>query len=488
MRTNKCPLCDDRFDELEDLYNHLEEEHIESIPKNFTPAQYVYYIKTGKEHGSCVIDGKPTRWNEVSGKYNRFCDNPKCKETYKEEFRKRMIGKYGKMHLLDEPEQQKKMLANRKISGMYEWSDGSNIKKQYTGTYEQDFLRFLDILMNWDPEDILCPSPHTYYYEYEGEKKFYIPDVFIASINTEVEIKDGGDNPNMHHKIQEVDKVKEKLKDEVLMSQKSFNYIKITNKNYEPFFELLFKLKKQFIENGEKNIQPIFVVKESVIANIDNKEEITNINESASSILSNIISNHHNYLKVISTFNDMKPQMLDTVKNIKSLDDAKKLRHDADNIKKYINNLKKSEPRLKDACEEHIEWINRVYLIAILEKEQVLSKEQFMNKKINKSLEESVNEIVEEAKNIVNSFVRETNNNFMAGILNGGSALNEYHNDMIEFINKYKDSKFVLEKYEQSLAGEKAMCDNSKDTAKGGQDHIDYINQKALPLLNNYLK
>jgi len=48
-------------------------------------------------------------------------------------FKKRMIGKYGKPYLTNDPEQQKKMLANRKISGVYQWSDGSGALP-YTGT------------------------------------------------------------------------------------------------------------------------------------------------------------------------------------------------------------------------------------------------------------------------------------------------------------------------------------------------------------------
>jgi hypothetical protein len=166
-----------------------------------------------------------------------FCENPKCVEDYKKMFKNRMIGKYGKTTLLDDPEHQRKMLANRKISGNYTWSDGG--VKSYTGSYELDFLRFLDVFMNFKSSDIITPSPHTYYYEYEKVKKFYIPDIFIPSLHLEIEIKDGGDNENMHHKIQAVDKVKEKLKDEVMASQKQVKYIKVVNKQYGDFLEYL---------------------------------------------------------------------------------------------------------------------------------------------------------------------------------------------------------------------------------------------------------
>ena len=266
----KCDLCDEKFNEKEDLIDHIEEEHSDSIPKNYTAAQYYYVLKTGRVHGSCVMCKMETRWNEATGKYHRFCDMPACKEKYKKEFRKRMIGKYGRIHLLDDPEQQKKMLANRSISGKYKWSDGAEIP--YTGSYEEDFLRFLDVFMNFDSSDIMAPSPHVYYYIYEGQEKFYIPDFFIPSLNLEIEIKDGGDNPNNHHKIQGVDKVKEKLKDDVMTSQTSFHYIKLTNKIYEPFFAFLAELKKRFNEQGE-NMKPIFILDESDYTNTDVKGE-----------------------------------------------------------------------------------------------------------------------------------------------------------------------------------------------------------------------
>ena len=186
----KCPLCGNAYKEIEDLYLHMEKAHSDMIPEDYTASQYLYQLKTGKTHGNCVMCKKPTRWNEKTHKYHRFCDNPKCKEEYREIFKERMIGKHGKVTLLDDPEQQKKMLANRKISGTYTMN-GKELG--YTGSYELDFLKMLDILLDWDENDIMSPSPHTYWYEYEGVRRFYIPDFYIPSLNLEVEIKDGGD-------------------------------------------------------------------------------------------------------------------------------------------------------------------------------------------------------------------------------------------------------------------------------------------------------
>lgn len=243
----KCTDCVDKFKELEDLYEHIEEDHESKIPSEYTVPQYYYYRKTGKVCGRCVICKKPTEWNKSTNKYHRFCKNPKCKNEYREEFKKRMIKSHGKIHLLNDPEHQKKMLANRKISGTYIWSDGTEFT--YTGSYELDFLKFLDLTMGFESSDVLFPSPHVYTYTYEGEEKFYMPDGFIMSLNTEIEIKE---SDNTHPKIQAVDKVKEKLKDDVLTSQKSFNYIKLVDKNNIDFLKFLDKLKIEFEKNPKK--------------------------------------------------------------------------------------------------------------------------------------------------------------------------------------------------------------------------------------------
>ena len=258
----KCQICGKKYTELSSLYNHIESIHREMIPKDMSVQQYYYYMKTGKTNGNCVMCKHPTTWNEKTNKYNRFCSNPKCKEEYSKIMKSRMIAKYGKAHLLNDPNKQREMLANRSISGVYEWRDGKT-ETTYTGSYELDFLKTMDDFFEWDPSDIMMPSPHTYTYKYEGEDKFYIPDVFIPSLNLEIEIKDGGDNPNNHHKIQAVDKEKEKLKDEVLMTQKNFHYVKLTNKNFTNFFDFMKEYKKGFEKFGDENKIPrIFKVED----------------------------------------------------------------------------------------------------------------------------------------------------------------------------------------------------------------------------------
>jgi calcineurin-like phosphoesterase family protein/uncharacterized C2H2 Zn-finger protein len=262
MKTFKCPHCSKKYVEKESLYSHIEKAHPNAIPEGTSVAQHYFNIKNKKTHGSCVICGGETKWDEATERYERF-DKEICRETYREEFKKRMIDKYGKTHLLDSPDQQKKMLQNRSISGVYTWSDGKT-KTSFTGSYEEDFLKFLDLFLYFNPTDVMAPAPQVFYYNDEdGTKRFYIPDFYIPSINTLVEVKDGGDNPNNHHNRQEIDARKEKIKDDIMRNQKQYNYVKVTDKNYSIFLNFLMNLKNHYADAEKQESFPIISIEES---------------------------------------------------------------------------------------------------------------------------------------------------------------------------------------------------------------------------------
>lgn len=113
---------------------------------------------------------------------------------------------------------------------------------RYGSSYELHFLEMLDNFLNFSPYDIFGPSPHTYYYTYQKERKMYIPDFYIPSLNLEIEIKQ---STNKHPKIVNVDNVKDKLKDEMMKNNKGIRYIKIWDKDYSEFFALLMELKEK---------------------------------------------------------------------------------------------------------------------------------------------------------------------------------------------------------------------------------------------------
>ena len=241
VKNYKCPDCGAKYKSLQTWGNHVSTVHPELIPSGWSYARYFYYVLTGKSHGTCVECKKDTDWNESTQKYERFCKDPVCKEKYRESFKSRMIATHGRVHLLDNPDQQRKMLAGRKISGLYTFKNGTQI--QYVGSYEKDFLYMLDRFLKFNPNDIMMPSPHTYEYNYKNPndienegKHFFIPDAYIPSLNLEIEIKQ---NTNTHPKLLKIDKVKELQKDELMRSIPDVNYIKIVEKEYSEFFKLI---------------------------------------------------------------------------------------------------------------------------------------------------------------------------------------------------------------------------------------------------------
>lgn len=255
VKVYKCPNCGAKYKSLQTWGNHITNVHPELIPSGWSYARYFYYVLTGKNKGTCIVCKNDTDWNETTQKYERFCKNPECKEKYREMFKNRMMKKYGKVHLLDDPEQQRKMLAGRKISGSYTFQNGKQIG--YVGSYEKHFLMMLDRFLHFNPDGIMMPSPHTYEYDYKNEndaenegKHFFIPDAYIPSLNLEIEIKQ---NTNTHPKLLKIDKVKELQKDELMKSIPNVNYIKIVEKDYTEFFKLINELSNE-INKDERTI------------------------------------------------------------------------------------------------------------------------------------------------------------------------------------------------------------------------------------------
>lgn len=260
-KASKCIYCSKKYVDKKALYNHIEKVHGDYVPSDISVAQHYFNMRNKKTGGRCVICGNSSKWNESVERYERFCSEG-CKNRYRDDFKKKMVQKYGKEHLLNDANQQKKMLANRSISGRYTWSDGKSTTL-YTGSYEHDFLKFLDYFVNISPTDVFAPAPQVFeYIDEDGTKRFYIPDFYIASINTLVEIKDGGSNPNKHYNRQERDARKERLKDEVMRNQKDYNYVKVVDKDYSIFMNFLIELKNENIELKEFK-KPIVNISES---------------------------------------------------------------------------------------------------------------------------------------------------------------------------------------------------------------------------------
>jgi hypothetical protein len=185
----------------------------------------------------CVMSKKPTQWNEVAGRYERFHSDVE-REEYRKMFLERMQRVHGKNHLLNDPNQQRAMLANRRISGTYNFQDGT--AKTYTGKEELAALEYLDGVLNWPEYDIQCPAPQNIYYkDRNGRDHFYIPDIWIESLNLIIEIK--GEE---HNGYRARDIHIEQTKDDVLKTS-SYNYFKVEDRNYEDLLDYITRLRNE---------------------------------------------------------------------------------------------------------------------------------------------------------------------------------------------------------------------------------------------------
>jgi len=229
-KLHKCPFCNTKYTRPYDLYGHIENKH-KRVSQGLPGIQIVFNKRNRypvtKSHGVCVISGQPTRFNINKGRYERF-HGPAEAKIYSQNFKGKMREIHGVEHKLNDPEIQKKMLAARRISGSYSYK-GSKIT--YTGSYEKDFLEYMDRTVRWNKKDLVMPAPVTFKYTWGGKERFYMPDVYIPSLKLFIEIK-ASDNTGW--RADNLDR--EKLKDR---SMSGMNYIKVFDKNYSLLNEVL---------------------------------------------------------------------------------------------------------------------------------------------------------------------------------------------------------------------------------------------------------
>lgn len=246
-KTNKrymCPYCDTKFLRT-DLIEHVETKHPEMIPEGYTAARVIYEIVNKKNYGTCMIcKDKVYEWDEKLCKYKNLCNKPSCREAVRKTSVNNMMRVYNKPHLLDDPMQQEKMLARRKISGTYKFStDGTVVP--YTGQFEKKLLEFFDKALNVDGRDIQSPGP-VFEYDYGGKKHFWITDIYYIPANLVIEVKDGGDNPN--NRPMKSYREKQVAKEEMITDKGTFNYLRLTNNNFLQLFEILADIKYDIVE------------------------------------------------------------------------------------------------------------------------------------------------------------------------------------------------------------------------------------------------
>ena len=257
----KCPYCAKIFKESEQLFFHVQTSHSDEIPSGYTPRHAVYDKTHPGDHLCQICKLNKCMWNEKTGRYSTICENPSCREEARRRFKENYKKKNGKDHSINDPEIQKEMMKRRKTSGVYKFQDGTVLP--YISSFERDFLEFCDLTLNLTTKDLI-ECPFVFYYEYEGEKHFYLPDFYLKPYDLIIEIK--ADEDISHPKILAIDKEKEVLKDEAIKKDGNHNYIKICDKNYDAFLDLFNLLKND--TNAQKP------TKDKIIIIPERKEEI----------------------------------------------------------------------------------------------------------------------------------------------------------------------------------------------------------------------
>ena len=240
----KCPYCDERFERAK-LSTHIEKKHNELIPEGYTASRVAFNTMNHKTVGHCIICGKETDWNEDKCRYERLCNSKKCHRQYVKLTEERLKAARGvsKSEMLSDPSFQDKMLKGRSISGTYKFSDGGKI--DYVGTYEKNFLEFMDKFLHVQSIDIQAPGPTIEYY-YEGKKRFWITDFYYIPYNLVLDIKDGGKNPN-NREMPEY-RAKQKAKEKAIASDGRYNYIRLTDNQFDQLIEIMLDLKDAMID------------------------------------------------------------------------------------------------------------------------------------------------------------------------------------------------------------------------------------------------
>ena len=246
VRNLSCPYCKKRTTR-DKMVNHIEYNHSDQLPEGFTPLRMTFHVANNKPieyRRPCRVCGNPTEWDENKGRYNLLCSNPVCKEKYVAKMKDSMGDKYGAYRPTATAEGLEKMLAARKISGKYKWSDGTIFS--YTGSYELETLKFMDGGLNINSEDLMVPGP-VLEYEYNGEKHLYITDMYYRPYNLIIEVKDGGRSVNKNKEFAET-RAKQMAKEKHVIQNTDYNYIRLTDKDMGQLMAVLADLKYHFVE------------------------------------------------------------------------------------------------------------------------------------------------------------------------------------------------------------------------------------------------
>ena len=254
-KSYKCPFCIKNFKNANALYLHVDTLHKENVPNDTTTKKYIYDLNHPGDHLCQICGVNKCVWKEKIARYSTICDDPSCREEARRRFLENYKKKNGKDHSISDPKIQREMIKHKKNSGYYEFKNGGKVL--YASTYEKDFLEFCDLTMEFT-SDMVEECNLEFEYFYEGKKHYYLPDYYIRCYDLIVEIK--ADDDISHPKILAIDKETEKLKDKAVIKDGTHNFIKICDKKYEQFVDLINILKDSHIEGKTSSKNEKYIV------------------------------------------------------------------------------------------------------------------------------------------------------------------------------------------------------------------------------------
>lgn len=256
----KCPYC--QYSNLrEDLIEHIEDTHQEMIPEGYSARRIVFNKINKREHGVCMACKGKTEWNEKAGRYASLCGKPACTKEVRAVYEERMLRVHHTTCMLNNPDHQTKMLAKRTISGEYKFANGDKVT--YTGSYEKKLLEFEEKVLGIESKDIIMPGPKLEY-KFNGETHTWITDQLLIPWNLIIEVKDGGNNPN----TRPMDSYRDKQvsKEIMITDLGTFNYIRLTNNQFDQLLGILAELKADMLDNSDENRNMIIRIHEAANA------------------------------------------------------------------------------------------------------------------------------------------------------------------------------------------------------------------------------
>ena len=266
VKKYKCPYCEKRLERGE-LIDHIDKQHSDMIPENYSSTRVVFNLINKKTQGRCVICGKETEWNEDKARYERICNRPQCKKAYIDQTADRLYKKHGKtkQDFLNDPKFQEKMLQNRSISGKYKFQDGGLLP--YVGSYEKNFLQFMDQFFHVKSSDLIAPGP-VIDYKFNGKTHQWITDFYYEPYNLVFDIKDGGSNPNTREMNEY--RAKQIAKEKAIKGMKQYNYIRLTDNQFDQMIELMLELKENLIDAPVNTTRKVMIrINEGVSSVLD---------------------------------------------------------------------------------------------------------------------------------------------------------------------------------------------------------------------------